>query len=287
MGPHAAGARARGKRRALSVIQAAAGEETGEAKEEKFPVIKIPPLRTHGIEIPEIEAKRKELNDNRRALRQAEAKLRQLEAQRQQARQEDTRLAVAAKRKGEKDPGDKNTARVDKEIEKASREVAILQELERQLEQEAGELLADHAAEIRSGLMETLEDLNNSQLLAINRLEESRSQRLQLSNALTQVMGALPPEAAPVPTEGHHTFEVLAHESSQSIMRVDETQIQRVISRLRAEAGDTGQLQEIAAMEYQPDDVFYPCAAGMGRPEGLKYFQQRQAERAAEMNGSG
>ena len=63
-----------------------------------------------------------------------------------------------------------------------------------------------------------------------------------------------------------------------------------VLAHLRAEAGDTGQRDQIAAQENPVADVFFPGAAGMAVARGRSFFEQRRAERAAsaaETNGQG
>jgi hypothetical protein len=239
----------------------------------------IPPLKAHGIEIRSLEDLRKEIAENRRELRLAQSQLPQLEQVVEQARLADTRAGVQARRAGKNDPGPKNEQKAQAELDKVRREVAVLQGLDAQLASEGQEILGKHAEEITQKVRATLSEVNESQLAAIAEVEASRARRGQLSNVLAQV-AALAPQPEPQAEAGDYV-EVLVHHAGDSIRRVDEGQIQKVLACLRAEAGDTGQRDQLAAMESPVADVFHLGAGALPVPEGKIFYEQRKAERTA------
>jgi hypothetical protein len=75
---------------------------------------------------------------------------------------------------------------------------------------------------------------------------------------------------------------VIHHYNPDSVYRVDEGQIRKVFAHLRAEAGDSAQRDELAAMETSSgDDVINLGVAALPVSAGKLYFEQRRAERAA------
>jgi hypothetical protein len=248
----------------------------------------IPPLRAHRVEIPEIEAQRKEIHANHRELRMAEVRLTQLGNRREQAEVEDARDAVAAKRAGKKDPGDKHQKKLEGEIEKAQREVDVLKGLQTELEQEAWELMRDHAHEITEALNTNLEDLNTRQLEAITQLEAVRAQRQGTLRTLETVSSFTPPEQPEAQGNGTDTFEVVVHNRA-NFHRLDDQQLQKVIAQLKAEAGHREDLQSFIEQEQGTQDIFFPGTASMPKPPGRVAFEERkaarEAARAAEGNG--
>lgn len=245
----------------------------------------LPPLKAHGVDVEEIEKKRQEMNENRHALRQAEVRLQQLENQRPQAQGEDIVSAVAARRKGEKDPGDRRQKKLEGGIEKAQREVDVLKGLQTELEQEAWELMHDHASEISAALNDNLKGLNTRQLEAITQLEAIRSERQGTLRSLELVGGFAPTEQPEAEGPGQDYWELSLHHNSTNLFKLDDAAIQRVIAQLRAEAGHREELETIAAQEQGTQDVFFPGAASLPRPAGYEHFLQRKAEREAGRNG--
>lgn len=243
-------------------------------------MIQLPPLKAFGIEIVGLEASRREIVENRRQLRLAEARLLQLEQEVERARVEDTQAAIRARREGKKDPGAKGEEKAQAALDRLRREIAVLQGLDAQLTTEAQQILGEHAGEITQRLKGALAEVNDAQLTALGEVERARSQRLQLSTTLAQV-SALIPEPDTVDAEAGPFVEVIHHYDPASVHRVDEGQIRKVFAHLRAEAGDSAQRDELAAQENQPADVFFLGAAGLPRPAGKVYFEQRKAERAA------
>src|SRR5215211_2515075 len=243
----------------------------------------IPRLRQYGVEIPEVEAKRKEINENHRELRMTQSQLTVLKQQREQARVVDTQAAVKARREGKKDPGARAERKLEAEIEQVTREISVLEGLAAELEAEASELMSEHAEEIQAALIKTLQEINHEQLDALAKVEVARSQRLQLTSTLQKTVAATP---APPVEEGREggqdTVTIMAHHGMDSIMRVGEDQIQKVLAHLRAEAGDTGQRDMIAEQENPPADVNFAGTAGMAVPAGKAYYEQRKAERVAD-----
>jgi hypothetical protein len=241
----------------------------------------LPPLRAHGVEIPEIEAKRKEINENRRELREAQAHLRSLEGRMQQARDEDTQAAIVAKRQGAKDPGPKAEKKLQGEIEKARREVRVLEGISHELAYEASDLLAEHAETILEGLMGTLQEHNSAQLEALARVDAARSARAQLANTLSRVRAVIE-EEEPLPGPAGDRMEVFNF-NLQNLMRVEEPQIQRVLAHLRAESGDTRQRDQIVAQEdvMADENNVVDLTLESARPEGFDYFKIRRAARLA------
>jgi hypothetical protein len=245
----------------------------------------LPPLKAHGVEISAIEEKRSEMNTNKRALRQAEVRLQQLENGREQAKQGDVKAAVAAKRKGQKDPGDKHQRKLEAEIEKTQREVNVLNGLQTELEQEAWQLMRDHASEISAALNDNLKELNDRQLEAISRLEAIRSERQGTLRTLGMVGGfaaAANPEAQ---GPGQHYTELALHHNSTNLFKLDDQAIGRVMAQLRGEAGHREELEAIVAQEQGTQDVFFPGAANLSQPPGYQHFLARKAKRVAEANG--
>lgn len=240
----------------------------------------LPPLKAFGVEIEAIEDKRSELNENRRVLRQAEVYLMQLENGREQAKVEDTRDAVAAKRAGKKDPGDKHQKKLEGEIEKAQREVDVLKGLQTELEQEAGELMRDHAHEITEALSASLADLNTRQLEAISQLETTRSQRQGMLRSLELVSRFAPAEVPEAQGPGQDYWELSLNHNTSTLFKMDDQAIGRTLAQLKAEAGDRPELESAAAQEQETMDVFFPGTASLPQPEGYKHFLQRKAERA-------
>jgi hypothetical protein len=242
----------------------------------------LPPLKVHGVHIGAIEDKRSELNENRRALRLAESVLTQLESQREQAKAEDVMAAVHAKRAGKKDPGPKAEKKLEDQIQQASREITVLKGLQDELESEAYDLMRENAGEIAQALGENLEALNTRQLEAITQLEATRGSRQALLRTM-EMVGAYDPsfasEAAAEPGPGQDYFEVFAHHTTDSIMRINDQQLQKVIAQLRAEAGHREDLQAVVEQEQGTQDVFFPGTAGMPRPAGYERFMERKAER--------
>jgi hypothetical protein len=245
----------------------------------------IPPLRAHGVEIPEIEAQRKEIHANHRELRMAEVRLTQLGNRREQAKVEDTRDAVAAKRAGKKDPGDKHQKKLEGEIEKGQREVDVLKGLQTELEQEAWELMREHSAEIIRALNENLENLNAIQLKAISQLETVRAERQGTLRALEMVGRFVPTEVPEAEGPGQDYWELSLNHNTSTLFKMDDQAIGRTLAQLKAEAGHREELESIAAQEQDTVDVFFPGTASLPQPEGYKLFLQRKAERTAERNG--
>jgi hypothetical protein len=247
-----------------------------------------PPLKAHGILIPELEARRKEIVENRRQLRLAESQLPRFEQGVERARLEDTRAGVRARREGKKDPGPKNEMKAQADRDRLRREIAVLEGLDVELTNEAYGILREHGEEIIQALDDNLKELNDTQLAALAQVAATRSQRLQLQSVLGQVSASIPqPEAQ---ATGGDYSEVLVHRDPGSVLRVDENEVKKVLAHLRAEAGDTGQRDQIAAQENPVADVFFPGAAGMAVARGRSFFEQRRAERAAsaaETNGQG
>jgi hypothetical protein len=240
----------------------------------------LPPLKAHGVHFEEIESKRAEMNENRHALRQAEVRLQQLENQRPQAQSEDIVSAVAARRKGEKDPGNKRQDRLEKQIQAAQRDVDVLRSLQVELEQEAWELMREHSAEIIRALNENLEDLNTRQLEAISRLEAIRAERQGTARTLDLVGGFAPTEVSEPQGPGQHYTELALHHTRDNVFKLDDQAIARVMAQLRGEAGHREELEAIAEQEQGTVDVFFPGTANLPQPEGYKHFLQRKAERA-------
>jgi hypothetical protein len=239
----------------------------------------LPPLKAHGVEIPTLEDLRKEIRENLRALRLAESQLPQREQGVERARVEDTQASIRARREGKSDPRPKNEEKAQAALDKARREIAVLQGLDTQLTTEAQEILAKHAAEITARLQATLTEANNTQLAALDAVEAARAERLQLSTVLAQVAAVAPPQAEAQGEAGDYV-EVLVHHDADSVFRVGEDQVQKVLAFLRGESGDSGPRDQLAAMENPPADVVdfgtsLPVAAGK------VYFEQRRAERAA------
>jgi hypothetical protein len=245
----------------------------------------LPPLKAHGVEIQEIESKRAQMNENRHALRQAEVRLQQLENSREQAKQEDVKAAVAAKRKGQKDPGDKNANRLEKQIQLARREVDVLRSLQTELEQESWELMREHSAEIIRALNENLKNLNAIQLKAISQLETVRAERQGTLRALEMVGGFVPTEVPEAQGPGQHYTELALHHTRDSVFKMDDQVIARVMAQLKGEAGFREELEAIAEQEQGTVDVFFPGTASLPRPAGYERFMERKAEREAERNG--
>lgn len=242
-------------------------------------MIQLPPLRTFGVEIAEVEAKRREIVETRRALRLAESQLPQLEQGVERARGEDTQAAIKARRAGRKDPGGRGEEKAQAELDRLRREIAVLQGVDHALTTEAQEILAKHAEEITQRLKEALGEINGGQLAALAEVEAARSRRLQLQSTLAQV-SALVPEPEVV-AEGGDFVEVLVHHAADSVVRVDENDVQKVFAAIRAEAGDTAQRDELVAMENPVADVLHLGAAGLPRPAAYQRFKERRAERAA------
>lgn len=240
----------------------------------------LPPLKAHGVHFEEIESKRAEMNETRHALRQAEVRLQQLENSREQAKQEDVKAAVAAKRKGQKDPGDKHQKKLEGEIEKAQREVDVLKGLQTELEQEAWELMRDHAHEITEALNTNLEDLNTRQLEAITQLEAVRAERQGTLRSLELVGGFVPTEVPEAEGPGQDYWELSLNHNTSTLFKMDDQAIGRTLAQLKAEAGHREELESIAAQEQTTQDIFFPGAANLPQPEGYKHFLQRKAERA-------
>jgi hypothetical protein len=243
-------------------------------------MIQIPPLKAHGVVIEEIESKRAEMNENRRALRQAEVALAQLENRRPQAQSEDIVSAVAARRKGEKDPGNKRQDRLEKQIQAAQRDVDILRSLQTELEQEAWELMREHSAEIIQALGDNLKELNDRQLEAISRLEAIRSERQGTARTLDLVGGFAPTEVSEPQGPGQDYTELALHHTRDNVFKMDDQAIARVMAQLRGEAGHREELQAIADQEQGTMDVFFPGTAHLEQPPGYQHFLQRKAERA-------
>jgi hypothetical protein len=243
-------------------------------------MIQIPPLKVHGVVVEEIESKRAEMNQNRHQLRMAEVRLTQLENGREQAKVEDTRDAVAAKRVGKKDPGDKHQKKLEGEIEKAQREVDVLKGLQTELEQEAWELMRDHAHEITEALSTNLEDLNTRQLEAITQLEAVRAERQGTLRSLELVGGFVPTEVPEAQGPGQHYTELALHHTRDNVFKLDDQAIARVMAQLRGEAGHREELEAIAEQAQGTMDVYFPGAANLPQPEGYRHFLQRKAERA-------
>jgi hypothetical protein len=241
----------------------------------------LPPLKAHGVEIAAIEAKRSEMNENRRALRQAEVALTQLENQRPQAEAEDILTAVAARRKGQKDPGNKRQDRLEKQIQAAQRDVDVLRSLQAELEQESWELMRGHASEISESLNANLKDLNTRQLEAITQLEAIRAQRQGTLRTLETVSSFAPPEQPEAQGNGVDTFEVVVHNRA-NFHRLDDQQLQKVIAQLKAEAGHREDLQSFIQQEQGTQDIFFPGTASMPKPPGRVAFEERKAAREAE-----
>ena len=245
----------------------------------------LPPLKAHGVHFEEIESKRAEMNENRHALRQAEVRLQQLQNQRPQAQSEDIVSAVAARRKGEKDPGNKRQDRLEKQIQAAQRDVDVLRSLQVDLEQEASELLRSHSAEIIQALNDNLKELSDRQVETISRLEAIRAERQGTLRSLELVGGFAPVEVPEPQGPGQHYTELALHHNSSSVFKLDDQAIARVMAQLRGEAGHHEELQAIAEQEQGTVDVFFPGTASLPQPEGYKHFVQRKAEQAAGRNG--
>ena len=244
----------------------------------------IPPLKAHGVHFEEIESKRQEMNENRHALRQAEVRLQQLENQRPQAQSEDIVSAVAARRKGQKDPGNRRQKKLEEEIERARREVDVLKGLQTELEQESWELMREHSAEIIRALNENLEHLNAIQLKAISQLETVRAERQGTLRALEVVGGFVPAAHPEAQGPGQHYTELGLHHNRSNLFKLDDAAIQRMMAQLRGEAGHREELETIAAQEQGTQDVFFPGAASLPQPPGYQHFLARKAKRA-EANG--
>jgi hypothetical protein len=239
----------------------------------------LPRLKAFGIEIAELEGTRKEIVENRRQLHLAEAQLPRLEADVERARGEDTQAAIKARRAGRKDPGARGEEKAQAELDRLRREIAVLQGVDHALTTEAQEILAKHAEEIADRLKATLTDLNHGQLAAISEVETARVQRLQLQSVLAQVSALAPPPEPQGAVGGY--AEVLVHHGVESVCRVDEGQVQKVVAFLKAEAGDATERDQLAQQENPVADVFYAGTAGMAVPKGKILYQQRKAERAA------
>lgn len=246
----------------------------------------LPPLKAFGVEVAEMENKRSEMNENRRALRQAEVALTQLQNQREQAKVEDIRDAVTAKRAGKKDPGDKHQKKLAAEIEKAQREVDVLKGLQTDLEQEASELMRDHTSEISEALGANLKDLNTRQLEAITQLEAVRAQRQGTLRTLETVSSFAPPEQPEAQGNGVDTFEVVVHNRA-NFHRLDDQQLQKVIAQLKAEAGRRGDLQALVQQEHGTQDIYFPGTASLHKPPGRVAFEERKAAREAARAAEG
>jgi|SRR5215207_77870 len=243
-------------------------------------VTQLPPLKAHGVVVEEIESKRAELNENRHALRQAEVRLQQLENQRPQAQSEDIVSAVAARRKGEKDPGNRRQKKLEGEIEQAQRDVDILRSLQTELETEAWELMRSNSAEIIQALGDNLKELNDRQLETISRLEAIRAERQGTARTLDLVGGFAPTEVSEPQGPGQHYTELALHHTRDNVFKLDDQAIARVMAQLRGEAGYRAELEAIAEQEQGTVDVFFPGTASLPQPEGYKLFLQRKAERA-------
>jgi hypothetical protein len=246
----------------------------------------LPPLKAFGVEIEEIEAKRKEIHENHRALRQAEVALTQLESQRSQAEAEDILTAVAARRKGQKDPGNKRQDRLEKHIQAAQREVEVLRSLQEELDQEAWELMRAHASEISEALGARLKDLNRRQLGAISELEAIRSQRQGTLRTLETVSAFTPREQPEAQGNGTDTFEVFVHNTA-NFHRLDDQQLQKAMAQLKAEAGHREELHALIDQDQGTQDIFFPGTAGMRKPLGRVAFEERQAAREAARAAEG
>jgi len=244
----------------------------------------IPPLKAHGVHFEEIESKRAEMNENRHALRQAEVRLQQLQNQRPQAQSEDIVSAVAARRKGQKDPGACCQDPLEKQIQAAQRDVDVLRSLQTELETEAWELMREHSAEIIRALNDNLKELNDRQLEAISRLEAIRSERQGTLRSLEMVGGFVPTEVPEAQGPGQHYTELALHYNRSTLFRLDDAAIQRVIAQLKGEAGHREELETIAAQEQDTVDIFFPGTASLPQPPGYQHFLARKAKRA-EANG--
>jgi hypothetical protein len=242
-------------------------------------MMSLPPLRAHGVDIPEIESKRKELHETHRALRMAESALMQLQQRREQAQAEDITAAVHAKRKGAKDPGDRHQKALETKIKKQQREISVLKGLESELTSEAFELMRDHAQEILDTLRENLKGLNEHQLEAIMKLEAVRSSRQALLRAADQVNMFVPSELAYEQGSGTDILEVVVH--SRANFEMNDQQMQKALAQLRAECGAPEQLEAIREQEDPgTTDVFFPIS--LKKPAGRIAFEERRAEREAQ-----
>jgi hypothetical protein len=249
-------------------------------------MMNLPPLKAHGVEIEEIENKRREMNENRRALRQAQAQLAQLEAQRELARAQDLTAAIHAKKANKPDPGTKNEDRLEKKITAAQREANVLQGLQVDLEQEAWEIMREHAHEITQTLSANLRRVNEAQLGAISQLENARSQRQQMLRTLEQVEGFAPVETVEDQGPGQDYVELGGIHHTGSVRQIDDHDIMKVMAQLKAEAGDDAELQSIAEQEQGTADLFAPGPSVMRMTAGRQEFERRKAERLAERAGA-
>jgi hypothetical protein len=244
-------------------------------------VTNLPPLKVHGVEIADVESKRQEMNENRRALRTAEVLLHQLENQTEQAKSEDVLAAVHARREGKKDPGNRRQKQLETQIERARREVVLLEGLQTELEDEAHHLMRENSAEINRSLGESLEALNTRQLEAIAALEATRSQRQGLLRTMEMAGAFAPSEQPEVQGTGSDYFEVIRHDTN-TLFRINDQELGKVVAQLKAEAGHREDLQAVVEQEQGTQDVFFAGTAGMPRPAGYQHFLERKAAREAE-----
>jgi hypothetical protein len=174
--------------------------------------VEIPRLKAYGVEIPEIEEKRKEINETTRELRMAETRVHQLEGQRENARFQDTRQGLKAKRRGKRDPGTKHQDKLEGEIAAAKRECEILSALLAELEGETRDLVTEHSHTILEGLRAAQRELDQEQLKALETLSTTRATRQGLQQSLDKVAAVAEAPPSPEPQgPGRDMIFVMRH----------------------------------------------------------------------------
>ncbi len=239
--------------------------------------MRIPRLREFDVYVPELESKRKELNETTREQKMAESLVARLESQREHARAQDVTAGLAARRAGKPDPGNKHEKKLEADVVAAKRNRDILFALVRELEAEASTLLAEHATEIQAGLFEAVGKANTEQLQALDSVRGARSRRMGLQQSLTSLGEYVePPAPAQVTGNGVDTTWIMTH----GLYRPpNEEEIAEVLAHLKAEAGDTAEAQSIQEMASPKADIFAAQGGGLKPWSGkVRSEERREAE---------
>jgi chromosome segregation ATPase len=241
----------------------------------------IPPLRAAGLDVEEIEDRRKELRDLGKDLNMAEAELMTLESRIPQMRRLDAEMGAAARRAGKKDPGPRLVKELEAKIEATERERDILVAAIEAVEVEIANYVSERAEELIGVLRNQEAELNGAQLAAISTLEAARNRRHTLVRAASWIAQFIPPEEEAAGGPPQDRFEVVdphAHRRD----RPSDLEIARVLAYLRSEAG--GDVEVV--MEAQDFAV-----AIDGRASLAHSFDRRiaaiEAETSAAAGGAG